>query len=476
MPAWIPRLAWLGSLIALLGVALVARPSPQGDALEYLLMTESLARHGTPEVRAGDVLSLGRQEARLPLGLNYVYSGFFDDPSGAWYAIHFWAYSLLAVPARALLRSIGLSGLRAFPLTNVLFLMLALHRVLFALPFRPRSRLALFVLLLASPVLFFVRWPHAEAITFACATLALVELHRGSGVAAALWSALASLQSAPLGFLLVLVWLVSVRRDRRPLSIAAVTGAAALAGIAPLFYWAHFGTPSLIGREAASARNLSPGRALQLVFDLDIGLLPYLPITVLLAVVAALVALARPRARRLDLALVATTGAIALASTPTGNWNHGTIGPSRYAVWLLPVVLFLVIRLREGLGRRAAAVLTLALVLAAASQAAVVIVKRGPLAEPDYLEHSWAARLVLDRAPALYNPSHEVFAARTMHETLPAAGPYVYATGGVCRKALVRPRVEDADVLQARCGAIPIAAQAWFASPPDPEEWRYVDY
>jgi len=44
----------------------------EGDAVEYLLMTESLARHGTPEARAGDVPTVARQDARLSLGLSYA--------------------------------------------------------------------------------------------------------------------------------------------------------------------------------------------------------------------------------------------------------------------------------------------------------------------------------------------------------------------------------------------------------------------
>ena len=477
LPAWVPRLSWLVAAVLLLGVALTARPNRQGDALEYLLMTESLARHGTSEVRAGDLQSLGRQDRRLALGLEYVYSGYFDDPSGAWYSVHFWASSLLAVPARLLLSAFGLNGLRAFPVTNVVLWMFALHQVLFALPFRPRARLALFVLLLASPVVFFLLWPHAEAMTAACVTLSLAALHRARHVAAALWAALGSLQSPPLVFLLLLVWLTSASRDRRPRSLAAVTLAASLAAVAPLFYWAHFGTPSLLAREAANVSNLSAGRALELLFDLNLGLAPYLPLTVLLFVLASVRAFGRVRAMPFDAALVASIVAMAFASTPTGNWNHGTIGPSRYGVWLLPAVVFLVIRLGESLrGRAVTAAFAGAIVLAAASQAAIVLAKGGPLAEPDYLEHSWAARLALRHAPWSYHPSPSVFAARTVHRPLSGPALAVYSADGSCRKALVRPRPEDEAELMRRCGSIPDAARAWFAEPSDPDEWRYLDY
>src|SRR5512143_420929 len=93
----LPRALFVGAALVLCGGALVARPLPDGDAVEYLLMTESLFRHGTPELRAGDVQSLARQDQRMGLGLSYGigFLGYFDDPQGRWYSYHFWAYPLL---------------------------------------------------------------------------------------------------------------------------------------------------------------------------------------------------------------------------------------------------------------------------------------------------------------------------------------------------------------------------------------------
>jgi hypothetical protein len=38
---------------------------------------------------------------------------------------------------------------------------------------------------------------------------------------------------------------------------------------------------------------------------------------------------------------------VAVASTGAANWNHGTVGPSRYGLWLLP---FLFVLLAESCG------------------------------------------------------------------------------------------------------------------------------
>jgi hypothetical protein len=466
----------LGFLVVaamLLGAAAVAKPLLVGDALEYVLQTESLSRHGSPEVRAGDVYSLAREDLRLGSGLGYAlgYRGYFDDPAGHWYACHFWAYSLLAVPARLVLGSLGLNGLRAFPLMNAALFLLALHRVLFALPIAPPRRLALFLLIVSSPVVWFVRWPHAEVITVASVTLALVARHRGRAVAAVLWAALASLQCPPFLLLVGVLWAEAAWRDRRVPALAKLTLAAATSLLSPLFYWWRFGTPSLLAREAASATNLSPWRALELFLDLNIGLVRAMPVTVLLFAVASIAALARIRRTPGDAVLPLAVALMAFTTTATDNWNHGTIGPSRYAVWLLPCVLFVVATATRPLSERG---WRAAMAAAIVTQAAVTIAHGGPVAKPDYLEHSLPARLALRYLPALYNPSDAVFVARTTHDSSPQRRLVVYLENGRCRKALAC-RAEASDLL-ARCGSIPEGSRAFFAGPPDANARAYVNY
>jgi hypothetical protein len=44
-----------------LSVALRTPPTPYGDAPEYLLMAESLSRHGSPDLRQSDLEAVRRQ-------------------------------------------------------------------------------------------------------------------------------------------------------------------------------------------------------------------------------------------------------------------------------------------------------------------------------------------------------------------------------------------------------------------------------
>ncbi|HSD27537.1 MAG TPA: hypothetical protein VLL75_09540 [Vicinamibacteria bacterium] len=93
--------------------------------------------------------------------------------------------------------------------------------------------------------------------------------------------------------------------------------------------------------------------------------------------------------------------------------------------------------------------------VAVLSQAALVASRGGMEPRVDYLRHSAAARLLLDRWPRVYNPSHEIFVERTLRreEPLPLPGPVVYRLRGQCRKALAQKR--HLAELRALCGRDP---------------------
>ncbi|HVQ28383.1 MAG TPA: hypothetical protein VMV21_02315, partial [Vicinamibacteria bacterium] len=234
---------------------------------------------------------------------------------------------------------------------------------------------------------------------------------------------------------------------------------------------------------AVALPNLSLGKALELFFDLNLGMLPYLPLALLGAVAAPLVQIASGRQARPLVALWAVLLGMALICSSSGNWNHGTSGPSRYTIWMLPLVLVILAsmlepgatneRTRRAFGGWAVAALAVQ---------AVIVVSRGGLAPRlDYLEHSYLASFVLKHAPALYNPTPEIFVERTIGEEMrdgeiSSGGTAVaYAPEQACRKALAQKR-HWPDLL-ARCGSA--AHQPPFdalAAANRRDEWVYVDY
>jgi hypothetical protein len=220
------------------------------------------------------------------------------------------------------------------------------------------------------------------------------------------------------------------------------------------------------------------GKAVGLMLDPELGLVRYAPLTVALLVALVVLASRRPP-RRVEGALVLVLALMMLLCSATGNWNHGTTGPSRYVVWMFPVIAYLL-----ALGPTATDLLTgsrrawgLLLGAAVLAQVAVAAARGGVQSPLDYLEHSTMARAILDRWPAAYAPVEEVFRERTAHTEADLDAPFVYERDGRCRKALARWK--HADTLRARCGPIPDAMRPFFESRPPKEEksrWVYVDY
>jgi hypothetical protein len=476
----------LGALLVFVALALALPPRPYGDAPEYLLMAESWAAHGSPELRPGDVDALRRRAAASGVAVDPddAVGNYFEGRDGRFYCYHFAFYPLLTMPARAVLSVAGADVLRAGSLTNALLFAAAIAGVLLLAPAGPWARRAAAALLATSPALGFLLWPHPEVLSFSMATLALVAGARGASTAATLSASVASIQNPPLA-LLALVEAVrpalegvpaggSGRRRRLGLGVAA-----AFVLASPLFYLAEFSTPNLAAYETAGARAIGLGKAAGLLLDPELGLVRYAPLTLVLFLALALAALVGARSHRVEAALVAALGVMMLMSSATGNWNHGTTGPSRYVVWMFPLIAYVVAlgpfatRLLSA-PRRAYGAALLAAVLA---QTTVALARGGVVSPLDYLEHSALARAIFDRWPAAYDPAFEVFRERTAHTEADLDVPLVYEREGRCRKALARWK--HAEPLRARCGPIPEAARAFFDSRPPREEkgrWIYVDY
>ena len=431
---------------------------PAGDHCEYVQMTESLANHGTPDPRPEDArpdlrncAELSRlfdvRDADLPPQIGpYVRAR-----NGHYYSWHFWGYSLFVVPAKLGLRALGADEGRAFSLTNgALFLGALAGAALFS-PLPPYRRIALAALLSASPALWFVRWAHPEVFCAALTTMALVLADGRRWVWTALVVAIASWQAPPL--VVLLAWCVGRAASdgwRSPILAGLSGGAVALVPVA--FSLAAFGAPSILAAHNSRVALVSPRRVLELFFDPNIGMGMYAPVAVTLTVAVALWALLVRRTCPPAAQLLAVLVAMMTLASTTMNWNHGTDGPSRYVVWMLPLVFYSVVSMRLPPGggwRRAYGLMLVASVL---TQAGILVALGGHAPRFTYVEHSPLARLLLRRVPALYNPSPEIFFERTRHREEPS--PFgVFFDRDRCRKALVA--VRDLDLLEAICAGVP---------------------
>jgi hypothetical protein len=190
--------------------------------------------------------------------------------------------------------------------------------------------------------------------------------------------------------------------------------------------------------------------------DLNQGLLPYVPLLLVLAAAGAVRGLVRRDVRVAGMAVVLLL--MVLGTETIGSWSTGSTGLMRYAVWTIPVLAWLA---AEGLpverplvGRGAA--------LAVGLQGGIVALHgfgaTVPLcgfphapAQADITCHAAQrplAAAVLAHWPQLYSPDPEVFAVRTLGLVPPPEYPIAYITpDGTVTKVLADapslPRLGD---------------------------------
>jgi hypothetical protein len=384
-----------------------------GDVWDYVYPLQAFFDHGTPDIRNEDIAALDpilKANGMGHLGPYTVdnlppFTGIMQSPQGSYFANHFWFYSLLVLPAKFLLWLFGGNQLCAFQLTNLALYVCTLYVVLFHCRATRLQRLILAGFAGVSPVFWYLPWPSPESTTWAFALLGLVSLVNKRYPVAAGFTSLGAMQNPPLLFVAGLIFLLSLR-ERRWL-VSCLTGAAAALSLTPsIFYYCVFGVANPIVASGGTDRSLiSWTRTWSFLTDLNQGMLPYVPVLLILSVIALLWIL---RKRSLPgLCAVAMLGLMIAAAQTTTNWNSGAAGMMRYATWMLPLFAWLVAEYVPATKR-----LVWVTCLGIALQAFI-------LARPadchNYLAQTSVARLVLSKTPILYDPVPEIFIERQLH-------------------------------------------------------------
>lgn len=373
---------------------------------------------------------------------------------------HFWFYSLLAYLAAA---ALGLFGVSVGVHQGFLLLHLGLLLASFAMAARllsTRGVLAVAVLTLSSPMVWYLDKVHTELFTYCTVLMAVIALMRDRYLVAALCLALASTQNPSFALLAALPYGYRfVVLGRRPFSWLETVLAVATALIVlahPVYYFLRFGvpTPQMLAGGASIGANLAYLHIWLL--DPDIGLFPNWPVGVLLVVIGTVALWPQPFRLARPSFLVVFAGLFfavnLLAHASTTNLNSGaTPGPARYALWYIPMFLPVVMAAFGWMTplRRKWALWGLVLVLSCVNLRA---------SWPGWAENNFAptrlSRFVQTYLSALYTPPAEVFAERFSGLGEGSRAPYARAiVGPDCRKVLVYPQpVRFLVTIPAQCG------------------------
>jgi len=320
-----------------------------GDAWEYWYQAESFHRHGTPDLWQSDVEAVNNEAAQSRLGAAppkpYAYVPTRDDRM---YSMHFWAYGVSVVPAKAYLEWTGGNQLTALRLTNALWFVLAMAVTLFVSSVPVGQRLALAGLATVGPCLWYFKWHGAEMYCWSLVLMAVVMYRDRRYSWCALAAGLAAMQNPPIIFLGAFAVLAAAWDRQWWTAARAILGTAV--GLIPYgFYQYHFGVPNLIvvTDEYAGVRNLSWVRSWGLITDFNHGLLPYMPLLVVGTSFGVMRLLYTRNVR--GLLLVSALVSMAVGLQVAHNWNSSCEGLQRYLLWMVPLAAGIAV---EGIGGR----------------------------------------------------------------------------------------------------------------------------
>lgn len=408
-------------VVSVVCVASARKAMLAGDGVEYFSMLESFWNHGTPDQRPDDVTALRLLLAPHGYAVDRPHDGFFATPSGDWYSYHFWIYPLLAVPAKAALHLVRADEFYALACTNAALVVATIAWALRGRAAPSSQRITLIALATVGPVLWYIQWPHGEVFLWSCAVTALVSLDERRHARAAFFAAIGALHAPPLALLagLSVALAAADRAPARPRRVALVVATSAIMGASPLFYFVKFGVTSLIvATGLAEARLITARRVFALAFDLDQGMLPFVPAALLLGLAGLARALIGRRWR--PIAFATTAVAMLALSSQTTNFNAGCAGMNRYDVWSMPLFAWLAAHeVPWSLASRSSQIAVRA-VLAVVAMTQMVLTYDGG-ARDDAHSHHPLARFVLAHAPSLYTTEPEVFAERTLRRPLDPA-------------------------------------------------------
>lgn len=360
---------------------------------------------------------------------------------------HFWMYPALAAGLQQISAVLGvkLSLHESF---------LALHALLFAIALLlitgwhgGRGTIAWIAVSLGSPVLWFTTKVHTEFFTVCLTTIAVAAAIKHRWAAASVALALASTQNISFVLPAFVACLAALpfgyRKEERyfALDFCLVSLSAVLVLAHPAYYFSRFGaiTPQLVAG-GASIENLNPLRALNFLFDLDVGLLPNWPLGAAFAAIG-LVTVNWKRIwdeKILLIFLFAYMGSSLLAQSATENMNSGaTVNVARYGLWYLCLFFPLLLGAQTIAAKGTGMMRNIVVALALFTLLGFNYSNYRPDQYENYTSPTWASTFAYSHLPGIFKPDVEIFRERNagMGEA-PIPRPSV-VLGPDCRLALI---------------------------------------
>lgn len=413
---------------------------PAGDIAEYFGVTQSLLSHGTIMLTSDDIVML------KPI----LHGEYFTDPGyylygrdGNRYPVHFIAYSFFLIPMRMVLTWFHFSPLLTFPLTNLCILFATL---LFCMKrfFHSYTKQVFFpLLMLFSPILFFIVWPGPDLLVVCLITIALCFIWGKEYIPAGFLLAFASWQSQPLAPLACIGALLSLSQRRNVKRIALFLLTLGIVAVPYLYNLVIFGalTPWTLFQDTWTKtygfglQNISLKKLFEQFFDPNIGIFWYMPLGTIIGIGYLLWKGIKQR-WYWGIGIFAVMTAFFFQTNPA--WHYGTsgYGPTRHILFIVPLFAILSLEWIVSLKQKRVFITIVTLYFIIQS---VPLTWNGWLT-PQFdhaLYQSPAAQYVLNTIPQWYNPTPEIFIDRTNHTDTDRLSTAVYTFDNKCKKAYI---------------------------------------
>lgn len=403
-------------------------PYQSGDGQEYMLMTQAFQNHLSPNVTTEDIKK-ATAEYRCRFSSEDIsdFRGFFESYDGKSYSYHFWLYSLFVLPFKLIIKFFQGNQLGAFYFCNVTMFLSALLYGYFKLRGEEYKQLIWLLLIGINPILFYITWTHAEVFTYSLTCISLIMFYKRNYKSAIFTVSVAAMQNQPIVFLGGLYFIdycvdyFTVEKNKFKIRFtsekvklfikpALITACSFIPFFIPLFfYYINYGTISLIASKS-SQFALDWKKISSLFFDLNYGMMIYIPIALILFFVLFFYNFFVNWYRSLLYGIILFF--ITFICSLQRNWNPGIAGINRYSVWIVPILFYFILFefnfKKESLKRKLYGLLTVSTIVTG-----LLVMKDGFfVCNQGYLEYTPISRWVMENFPQLYNPQEEIFYER----------------------------------------------------------------
>lgn len=332
-----------------------------------------------------------------------------------WLSYYFPLYAMLCLPLKIIFQLAGINQIRAFTVTNAVFVMSALiylYRKLDVSFIYKQLAVLLFVI---SPIHMYIEYVSAEAVMFSMITIALVMYSNKRYRFAAVMISIASMPNPTVmavGIVMVAAYFVKMFSGRKEVKIFSrgnifdiiKYGCCYVPCLIPFAF-----NLALIGSANPTASGATTAdygaRLLSYFFDVNLGFFSFAPLTLIAFAVLTAVSLRRRNYDSLIYAgfLIAPV----LAYSFMIYINCVPVFCVRYVMWTYPSLLIGTVLTADKIIREGGLKYAVGGILAAAS-AAMLAINNIPMY---YFGFNGMSTFLLENMPALYKPYHATFYA-----------------------------------------------------------------